>query len=197
MAALRQRQRPRPAARTTPWWLFLSSRTAAVLARTELEGHEEMAKEVARDFIQEIMMLSKLRHPRLVEFVGFTKNDPGAAVTAPRAPLYCGAAPSAMRCFAGANASDALRLRIVLELMEGGALDMLLYTKTPTRKKWLPTVKQTIKMATDVAQAMSYLHYGHNGDRSRPYIHRDLKSPNLLLERSPPISPRVRPCAAA
>ncbi|EER09630.1 serine-threonine protein kinase, putative [Perkinsus marinus ATCC 50983] len=63
-------------------------------------------------------------------------------------------------------------LRLVCELCRGGSLDSLLYKQPEvglcSKQKW--------KMCMDVAQAMNYLH------TSTPMIvHRDLKSPNLLL----------------
>ena len=57
-------------------------------------------------FSKEVAILRRLRHPKLVEFLGATKRDPKAG-------------------------RDVLKFRIVLELMEGGALDTLLYAGTP------------------------------------------------------------------
>ena len=76
------------------------------------------------------------------------------------------------------------RLSIVLELVRGGALDSLLYSR-----KWAPTGRQVVKMGMDIADAMSYLH-GRKDERGKktPIIHRDLKSPNLLLVEPPPPS---------
>ena len=75
------------------------------------------------------------------------------------------------------------RLLIVQELMAGKALDKQLYVE-----KWVPTTAQVIKVATDVAVGMEYLHtaFLDLDSHSKPVIHRDLKSPNLLLEASPP-----------
>ena len=86
-----------------------------------------------------------------------------------------------------------MRLRIVLEMMEGGALDTLLYTETERRARWRPSPDQVLKMAADVAKAMGYLHGPPKGFEGA-VIHRDLKSPNLLLEAFPPgAAPRPPP----
>lgn len=65
-------------------------------------------------------------------------------------------------------------LRIIVELCRGGSLFDLLHT----RHVEVPeiTVLQKIKMATDVARGMEYLH-----SHEPMIMHRDLKSPNLLL----------------
>ena len=143
------------------------------------------------DFKQEVQVCCSLRHPHLVEFLGFTTKD---------------------------ERSSNLRLAIVLELLAGGALDTLLYKREwrPTTKQCgalgiaclcafvsvcllesdLRVAFRTLKMALDVCDAMGYLH-GQTSDTdpitgandsppyANPLIHRDLKSPNLLLTASP------------
>lgn len=64
-------------------------------------------------------------------------------------------------------------LCVYMELVKGGSLDHALY-----RRKWRPTHTQTESMVLDIAKGMAYLH-------SRKVIHRDLKSPNLLLTSAP------------
>jgi serine/threonine protein kinase len=131
----------------------------------ELNATEEtpMAKEMMRDllkeFRKEVEICVSLDHPNLVKFYGYTQQDPYEK---------------------GQGKGKILRLRIIQELMRGGALDHLLYTK-----RWAPRLKQTIKMCRDVAEAMVYLHAIDGTDRD-PIIHRDLKSPNLLLVQYPP-----------
>jgi len=72
--------------------------------------------------------------------------------------------------------STAPRLLIVQELMLGGGLDKQLYVE-----QWRPTIQEKHKVALDIAQGMKYLHTRFN----QPIIHRDLKSPNLLLVAPP------------
>eukprot|EP01043_Picozoa_sp_COSAG02_P016687 COSAG02_NODE_739_length_17830_cov_14.978174_11_plen_879_part_00 len=81
-------------------------------------------------------------------------------------------------------------LVIIQELMAGGSLDKQLYVE-----HWRPNVIQLYKGALDVAQAMEHLHThfergakGRDSKVTLPVIHRDLKSPNILLDRSPPMS---------
>ena len=72
--------------------------------------------------------------------------------------------------FMGAFADK--ELGIVTEYCEGQSLFALLHEKKEIRLSW----KQKLKIATDIAQGMTFLH-----QRSPPVIHRDLKSLNLLL----------------
>lgn len=72
------------------------------------------------------------------------------------------------------------------EYMGGKALDEQLY-----EEGWQPTSLQALKAAIDVARGMEYLHSAFEDPqygRRNPIIHRDLKSPNLLLTRPPPRS---------
>ena len=55
-------------------------------------------------------------------------------------------------------------------------------------QNWAPTQLEILKVAHDVAAGMDYLHTRFEDDDSRhelPVIHRDLKSPNLLLAHPP------------
>ena len=62
-------------------------------------------------------------------------------------------------------------------------LDQQLYVED-----WRPTLEQQLKLALDVAWGMEYLHtcFQHDGSQQdQPIIHRDLKTPNLLLAALP------------
>lgn len=83
--------------------------------------------------------MTSAEHNHLVKFYGYTGEDSQQK--------------------AKGSKSRILRPRIVLELMEGGALDSLLYTT-----KWLPTTKQALQMSRDVADAMVYLHRNPDGE---------------------------------
>eukprot|EP01043_Picozoa_sp_COSAG02_P008550 COSAG02_NODE_275_length_26232_cov_85.210424_15_plen_1132_part_00 len=85
--------------------------------------------------------------------------------------------------------ADTPRLMIVQELCQGNSLDHQLYVEG-----WRPTHAQILKAATDVAKGMEYLHTRYNTPDNRhaqPIIHRDLKSPNLLLVAPPTETGRV------
>ena len=82
-------------------------------------------------------------------------------------------------------------LIIVLELLNGGSLDKQLYVW-----HWRPSRLQMLKAALNIASGMEYLHTrfersvdGRDSKVKNPVIHRDLKSPNIFLDRSPPMKP--------
>ncbi|KNC50742.1 TKL/RIPK protein kinase [Thecamonas trahens ATCC 50062] len=81
--------------------------------------------------------------------------------------------PNVVR-FIGASL-DADSPCLVTELLEGGSLYSLLHTKRSFAVDW-PLV---VRIASDVAAGMAYLHACEP-----PVVHRDLKSPNVLLDRS-------------
>lgn len=70
------------------------------------------------------------------------------------------------------GASIAPRLCMVSEYMEGGSLYELLY-----KKKRIPSSRRRLVLALDIAKALAYLH-----SMQPQIVHRDLKSPNILLE---------------
>ena len=79
--------------------------------------------------------------------------------------------------------ADRPRLMIMQELLRGSSMDKLLYME-----RWVPTGAQVLKAAHDVARGMEYLHTMFESDDNthiQPIIHRDLKSPNLLLATRP------------
>ena len=73
-------------------------------------------------------------------------------------------------------------LLMVQELMLGQAMDKQLYVE-----RWRPSEQQIQRVAQDVAQGMKYLHtaFKDADGYPKPIMHRDLKSPNLLLARPP------------
>eukprot|EP00939_MAST-03C_sp_MAST-3C-sp1_P001294 g1294.t1 len=101
----------------------------------------------------EIAFLMKARHPRLVWFMGCGKNDDGHAF-------------------------------LVLEYMECGSLDDLAWSAKPGTAAAVaaatsPTLTWDVRstLLGDVAAGMKYLHGKLDS------IHRDLKTPNVLLSR--------------
>lgn len=109
---------------------------------TEEEDQEQL-NAVLKEFASEVKMLSKLDHPNVIKYVGFT--------TAPHCLI--------IQEFA-ANGD----LRTFLENAKGGAGGEL-----------GPEHKMT--MALDIGRGMEYLH-----GRTPSVIHRDLKTPNLLVD---------------
>jgi hypothetical protein len=79
--------------------------------------------------------------------------------------------------------ADQPNLVLVHELLRGNSVDAQLYVEN-----WQPTHRQILKVALDVAKGMDYLHTKFKANDSKhdqPIIHRDLKTPNLLLEARP------------
>jgi serine/threonine protein kinase len=119
--------------------------------------------EIVEDFTKEVEICCDLAHPNLVTLLGYATQP---------------------------------ELLLMQELMEGNSLDQQLYNE-----KWKPTRAQILKVALDVASGMAYLHTAFQEQRlnakkktrsgrrhviDKPVIHRDLKSPNLLLRYPPP-----------
>ena len=79
--------------------------------------------------------------------------------------------------------ADRPQLMIMQELLRGSSLDKQLYLE-----RWQPTHDEVLKAAHDVARGMEYLHTMFEtaeSTHSQPIIHRDLKSPNLMLATRP------------
>ena len=72
---------------------------------------------------------------------------------------------------------------VVLEYLGGKDIHYQLYTEM-----WKPSEEEILKVALDVAKGLEYLHtaFVSPAGESVPVIHRDLKSPNLMLLEPPP-----------
>ncbi|KAL8526273.1 hypothetical protein ACS0TY_015481 [Phlomoides rotata] len=111
----------------------------AVKILMEQDFHGERFKE----FLREVAIMKRLRHPNIVLFMGAVTEPPN--------------------------------LSIVTEYLSRGCLYRLLHK--PGAEEALDE-KRRLSMAYDVAKGMNYLHR-----RNPPIVHRDLKSPNLLVDR--------------
>ncbi|KAG6430547.1 hypothetical protein SASPL_108617 [Salvia splendens] len=111
----------------------------AVKILMEQDFHAERFKE----FIREVAIMKRLRHPNIVLFMGAVTEPPN--------------------------------LSIVTEYLSRGSLYRLLHK--PGAREVLDE-KRRLSMAYDVAKGMNYLH-----KRNPPVVHRDLKSPNLLVDK--------------
>jgi serine/threonine protein kinase len=79
--------------------------------------------------------------------------------------------------------ADKPRLMIMQELLRGNSMDQQLYVE-----RWKPTHEEVLKAAHDVARGMEYLHtmfLTEDNRHGQAIIHRDLKTPNLMLATRP------------
>eukprot|EP01087_Luapelamoeba_hula_P014010 TRINITY_DN4045_c1_g1_i2.p1 TRINITY_DN4045_c1_g1~~TRINITY_DN4045_c1_g1_i2.p1 ORF type:complete len:1175 (+),score=133.84 TRINITY_DN4045_c1_g1_i2:590-4114(+) len=104
-----------------------------------LANSHTLSRDVKRNFVSEVKVMTQLRHPNVVLFMG--------ACTKP--PNLC----------------------IIMEFMELGSLYDVIHNELVPR---LP-MGLRIKLAAQAAQGMHFLH-------SSGILHRDLKSPNILLD---------------
>ncbi|KAJ4969967.1 hypothetical protein NE237_003066 [Protea cynaroides] len=111
----------------------------AVKILMEQDFHAERFEE----FLREVAIMKRLRHPNIVLFMGAVTQRPN--------------------------------LSIVTEYLSRGSLYRLLH-KSGARE--VLDERRRLNMAYDVAKGMNYLHR-----RNPPIVHRDLKSPNLLVDR--------------
>ncbi|XP_010552989.1 PREDICTED: serine/threonine-protein kinase CTR1-like isoform X1 [Tarenaya hassleriana] len=111
----------------------------AVKILMEQDFHAERVNE----FLREVAIMKRLRHPNIVLFMGAVTQPPN--------------------------------LSIVTEYLSRGSLYQLLH-KGGAREQL--DERRRFSMAYDVAKGMNYLH-----NRNPPIVHRDLKSPNLLVDK--------------
>ncbi|KAF7818741.1 serine/threonine-protein kinase CTR1 [Senna tora] len=111
----------------------------AVKILMEQDFHAERFKE----FMREVAIMKRLRHPNIVLFMGAVTQPPN--------------------------------LSIVTEYLSRGSMYRLLHK--PGAQEMLDE-RRRLSMAYDVAKGMNYLH-----KRNPPIVHRDLKSPNLLVDK--------------
>lgn len=112
----------------------------AVKILIDQEIHEERLKE----FLREVAIMKRLRHPNIVLFMGAVTKHPNLSIVTeylPRGSLY----------------------RII---HRAGARELL-------------DERRRLRMALDVAKGINYLHR-----LNPPIVHRDLKSPNLLVDKT-------------
>jgi tRNA A-37 threonylcarbamoyl transferase component Bud32 len=102
------------------------------------ENDPERAKLMEQQFVQEVMMLSRLSHPNIVRFIGACRKS----------IVWC----------------------IITEYAKGGSVRQFLARR---QHKSVP-LRLAVKQALDVARGMAYVH-------ALGFIHRDLKSDNLLI----------------
>lgn len=113
----------------------------AVKTLQKIEDDDPQA--LMAEFMVEMKLMSKLRHPNIVEFIGACIHNPNLA--------------------------------IVLEFMAGGSLYRAIHRRRRNVLGPFPLLK-TVWIAFGVAKGMAHLH-----SQYPVVIHRDVKSPNVLL----------------
>ncbi|XP_010532275.1 PREDICTED: serine/threonine-protein kinase HT1-like isoform X3 [Tarenaya hassleriana] len=123
------------------------------------EGHRTDAEisSLRAAFAQEVAVWHKLHHPNVTKFIGATMGATGLQLQTESGPI---AMPNNICC-------------VVVEYLQGGALKSYLIKNR--RRKLAFTV--VIQLALDLARGLSYLH-------SQKIVHRDVKTENMLLDKT-------------
>lgn len=107
-------------------------------------GSAKSTKEQQKMFLSEVEMLRRLRHPRLLRFLG-------------------------------ACVGEDQMLYIVTEYMPSGTMFDLLHIE-----KAALTPVDRFRLALHITEGVAYLH-----SQDPPVVHRDLKSPNIMVDKTP------------
>ncbi|KAL6559411.1 hypothetical protein OROGR_004528 [Orobanche gracilis] len=123
------------------------------------EGHrtESEIASLSAAFTQEVAMWHKLDHPNVTKFIGATMGSSELNVQTEDGQVGM---PSNICC-------------VVVEYLPGGALKSYLI-KNRRRKLMFKVV---VQIALDLARGLSYLH-------SQKIVHRDVKTENMLLDKT-------------
>ncbi|KAI3785766.1 hypothetical protein L1987_44891 [Smallanthus sonchifolius] len=123
------------------------------------EGHRSEAEiqSLRAAFTQEVVVWHKLDHPNVTKFIGATMGSSELHLQTENGQIGM---PSNICC-------------VVVEYLPGGALKSYLIKN---RRKKLP-FKVVIQIALDLARGLSYLH-------SQKIVHRDVKTENMLLDKT-------------
>ncbi|KAI3464064.1 hypothetical protein Pfo_020727 [Paulownia fortunei] len=123
------------------------------------EGHRTEAEiaSLRAAFTQEVVVWHKLDHPNVTKFIGATMGSAELNIQTENGHIGM---PSNICC-------------VVVEYLPGGALKNYLIKN---RRKKL-AFKVVVQMALDLARGLSYLH-------SQKIVHRDVKTENMLLDKT-------------
>ncbi|XP_057829880.2 serine/threonine-protein kinase CTR1 [Cryptomeria japonica] len=105
---------------------------------------QDLYEERLKEFLREVAIMIRLRHPNVVLFMGAVTKRPN--------------------------------LSIVTEYLPRGSLYRLIHR---AGQRELLDERRRLRMALDVAKGINYLHR-----YDPPIVHRDLKSPNLLVDKT-------------
>ncbi|XBI46498.1 hypothetical protein VPH35_110742 [Triticum aestivum] len=129
---------------------------------------QDLSGVALEQFKCEVRIMSRLRHPNVVLFLGYVTQPPNLSILTEYLPRFLQLPLFKQeKCLPNYSKNDVL-------YFARGSLYRLLHR--PNSK-----VDETrrLKMAFDVAKGMNYLHTSHP-----TIVHRDLKSPNLLVDKN-------------
>jgi len=126
--------------------VFMAEWRGVIVAVKQLTRDDDgYSLETVEDFQKEMVLLSRLKHPNIVPFIG--------AVT------------------------KSQHLCIVLGFVSGGSLYRLIHARKAAADGPAFSLAEIAQLALGIAQGVQYLHA-----QQPPVIHRDLKSPNVLID---------------
>ncbi|RDY11213.1 Serine/threonine-protein kinase HT1, partial [Mucuna pruriens] len=137
----------------------IKDRTSLKMLDWGEEGHRTEAEIAAlrSAFTQEVAVWHKLEHPNVTKFIGATMGSSELQIQTDNGLISM---PSNICC-------------VVVEYLAGGTLKSFLI-KNRRRKL---AFKVVIQLALDLARGLSYLH-------SQKVVHRDVKTENMLLDKT-------------
>ncbi|TDH73402.1 uncharacterized protein CCR75_002409 [Bremia lactucae] len=136
------------------WWrgTHVAAKVVGSSTNSELVGEE-----LLNEFYREVAVVSRLRHPNIVLFLGAAINP----------PCYCLGKCCCAMCYVGFNCDFCFCTNVVFEFMENGTLTDLIRARRGSI--------DFFRLVAEIAMGMNYLHLCS-------IMHRDLKSGNVLID---------------
>ena len=144
---------------------------AKTLHRVTLAEHDATIIDEAtarKDLLNEMCLLSTLRHPNLVLFLGGNISESDSDTS------------SRMVGRTQSGGETIVDMVLVSEYLEGGNLEQFVRRTWAEKKAWSPGKEKILNWAVDLARGLSFLHNCTSG----AIVHRDLKPSNLMMDRA-------------
>ena len=126
----------------------------------EIDGNVLHHSVARKDLVNEIQLLSTLRHPNLVLFMGGNVHESRRG---------------------GHKGEPIMReIMLVSEFLEGGNFEEYVKRTWDAKKAWDPSREKILKWGVQLARGLAFLHQCTSG----AVVHRDLKPSNLMLDSS-------------
>ncbi|KAF8403221.1 hypothetical protein HHK36_011320 [Tetracentron sinense] len=127
-----------------------------------------------KEFLREVAITKRLRHPNIVLFMGAVTRPPNLSIVTEYLSRF--RAVNEILYVTERSENQFSEMIRILPSNFRGSLYRLLHR---TSARAILDERRRLNMAYDVAKGMNYLHR-HNP----PIVHRDLKSPNLLVDKN-------------